>query len=156
MLLLLFHLLLQDGRNWARIEGDHHTGALFDVGAEGEWDAAFIGHPCVLAAGPKDIRMWYHSYDAAAGRYRVGLATSRDGFAWQKQGPVFGGGSSEGDHDARGAAACHVVSAAAGVDAGCWCWPVVGRAATTPSRCAALPRHTLHARRCATPTASSS
>lgn len=22
---------LQDGRNWARIEADHHTGALFDV-----------------------------------------------------------------------------------------------------------------------------
>jgi hypothetical protein len=38
---------LQDGRNWARIEADHHTGALFDVGEAGQWDAAYIGHPQV-------------------------------------------------------------------------------------------------------------
>lgn len=100
----------QDGRNWARIEADHHTGALFDVGAAGEWDASFVGHPCVVAAGPRDMRMYYHSYDAAAGRFRVGLAASKDGFSWQKQGPVFDGGSSSGDFDAAGAAACHVVS----------------------------------------------
>ena len=37
----------QDGRNWARIEGPHHTGALFDVGAEGEWDQLYIGSPQV-------------------------------------------------------------------------------------------------------------
>lgn len=37
----------QDGKNWARIEGDHHSGALFDVGEEGEWDALFVGCPQV-------------------------------------------------------------------------------------------------------------
>lgn len=37
----------QDGRNWARIEAEHHTGALFDVGAPGEWDELFIGAPQV-------------------------------------------------------------------------------------------------------------
>lgn len=37
----------QDGRNWARIESEHHTGALFDVGQEGEWDELFIGGPQV-------------------------------------------------------------------------------------------------------------
>lgn len=37
----------QDGRNWARIEAEHHTGALFDVGGEGEWDELFIGGPQV-------------------------------------------------------------------------------------------------------------
>jgi hypothetical protein len=37
----------QDGKNWARIEGDHHSGALFDVGGEGEWDALLIGSPQV-------------------------------------------------------------------------------------------------------------
>jgi hypothetical protein len=37
----------QDGRNWARIEADHHTGALFDVGEAGQWDSAYIGHPQV-------------------------------------------------------------------------------------------------------------
>lgn len=43
---LLLHAL-QDGRNWARIEADHHTWALFDVGEAGQWDAAYIGHPQV-------------------------------------------------------------------------------------------------------------
>ncbi len=37
----------QDGRNWARIEGEHHTGALFDVGKAGEWDETFIAGPQV-------------------------------------------------------------------------------------------------------------
>lgn len=32
----------QDGRNWARIEADHHTGALFDVGASGEHDELHV------------------------------------------------------------------------------------------------------------------
>lgn len=39
----------QDGRNWARIEADHHTGALFDVGEAGEWDQLFVGTPQVSA-----------------------------------------------------------------------------------------------------------
>lgn len=56
------------------------------------------------------MRMYYHSFDAAQQRYRVGLATSADGFSWKKQGPVFSGGSGEASaHDARGAASCHVV-----------------------------------------------
>lgn len=41
----------QDGRNWARIEADHHSGALFDVGQPGEWDELFIGGPQVGRAG---------------------------------------------------------------------------------------------------------
>jgi hypothetical protein len=101
---------LQDGRNWARIEADHHTHALFDVGAAGEWDSTFIGHPQVVSAGPRDMRLYYHSFDAAAGKFKVGMASSRDGFSWKKEGVVFEGGSSKGDFDAAGAAACHVVS----------------------------------------------
>lgn len=99
----------QDGRNWARIEAEHHTGALFDVGGEGEWDELFIGGPQVVAAGPRDMRMYYHSYDRSAGRFRVGLATSPDGFRWTKQGPIFEGGSDPADFDARGAASRCVV-----------------------------------------------
>ena len=38
----------QDGRNWARIEADHHSGALFDVGEPGEWDELFVGTPQVI------------------------------------------------------------------------------------------------------------
>lgn len=106
------HTCLQDGRNWARIEADHHTHALFDVGAAGEWDSTFIGHPQVLAAGPRDMRMYYHSFDAAARKFKIGMATSRDGFAWKKEGVVFEGGpAGQPDaFDAAGAAACHVVS----------------------------------------------
>ncbi len=37
----------QDGRNWARVEGEHHTGAFFDVGEEGEWDEHFVATPQV-------------------------------------------------------------------------------------------------------------
>lgn len=99
----------QDGRNFARIEADHHTGALFDVGEEGEWDSLFIGAPQVVAAGPRDMRMYYHSYDAAKDKYVVGIATSPDGFKWTKRGPVFEGGSQPSDYDARGAAARCVV-----------------------------------------------
>jgi hypothetical protein len=99
----------QDGRNFARIEADHHTGALFDVGEEGEWDALFVGCPQVVPAGPRDMRMYYHSYDVTRGKYVVGLATSADGFKWKKQGPVFEGGASPTDFDARGAASRCVV-----------------------------------------------
>ena len=49
----------QDGRNWARIEADHHSGALFDVGKPGEWDAAFIGTPQVGArGGAREEGLW--------------------------------------------------------------------------------------------------
>ena len=37
----------QDGRNWARIEADHHTGALFDAGEGREWDASLNCAPKV-------------------------------------------------------------------------------------------------------------
>ncbi|KAL3149569.1 hypothetical protein ABBQ32_002346 [Trebouxia sp. C0010 RCD-2024] len=99
----------QDGLNWARIEGEHHTGALLDVGNEGEWDALFIASPQVVAAGPGDMRMYYHSYDAQKQRFVVGWASSPDGFKWTKQGPIFDGGTDPDDFDALGVAACHVV-----------------------------------------------
>ena len=35
----------QDGRNWARIEGEHHSGALLDVGPPGSWDASYVARP---------------------------------------------------------------------------------------------------------------
>ncbi|GFY87561.1 arabinanase/levansucrase/invertase [Actinidia rufa] len=34
----------QDGRHWARIEGEHDTGALFDVGSDGEWAGCLLPH----------------------------------------------------------------------------------------------------------------
>jgi hypothetical protein len=73
---------MQDGRNWARIEADHHTHALFDRGEPGEWDSLFVGGPQVVAVGPKDMRMYYHSFDTSNMRYTIGLATSEDGFRY--------------------------------------------------------------------------
>lgn len=35
----------QDGRNWARLEAEHHTAAVLDAGGAGDWDEAFIGSP---------------------------------------------------------------------------------------------------------------
>lgn len=99
----------QDGKHWARIEGDHYTGALFDVGEEGQWDELFVGQPQMVAAGPGDMRLYYHSYDPRAQQYVVGLARSRDGFKWKKEGVIFRGSQREGAHDEQGAAARYVV-----------------------------------------------
>ena len=43
----------------------------------------------VVAAGPRDMRMYYHSFDRTRQRFVVGLATSPDGFKWTKVGPIF-------------------------------------------------------------------
>ncbi len=45
----------QDGLNWARIEGEHHTGAILDVGEAGEWDELFIANP--QASGPSNSQL---------------------------------------------------------------------------------------------------
>ena len=63
-----------------------------------------------MNAGPKDMRMYYHSYDESKQKFVVGLATSPDGFKWKKEGPIFEGGApGSNDFDARGAAARCVV-----------------------------------------------
>lgn len=70
----------------------------------------------VMNAGPKDMRMYYHSWDKSQQRFVVGLATSPDGFRWTRQGALFDPvklGAGPASHDAKGAAACHVVSGSA-------------------------------------------
>ncbi|GLI70313.1 hypothetical protein VaNZ11_015267, partial [Volvox africanus] len=102
----------QDGRNWARIEADHHTGALFDVGAAIEKTEGLIfnGGMQVLAVGPRDIRMYYSAYDTSRRRFVVALATSPDGFKWIQKGVVFdpaafaGAGAASDDEDDGGGA----------------------------------------------------
>ncbi|RVW29143.1 hypothetical protein CK203_102540 [Vitis vinifera] len=76
----------QDGRHWARIEGDHHSGALLDVGSRGEWDSLFIAAPQVVVHSSDDLRMYYHSFDVERGQFGVGIARSRDGIRWVKLG----------------------------------------------------------------------
>ena len=66
-------------------------------------------HVQVVAVGPKDMRMFYHSFDASTEMWTVGTATSKDGFVWTKRGPIFAGSGSRGDFDGKGAAACHVI-----------------------------------------------
>ncbi|XP_024375653.1 uncharacterized protein [Physcomitrium patens] len=97
-----------DGRNWARVEGDHHSGALFDVGAEGEWDSLLIAAPQVVFHEAGDIRMYYHSLDPNTGKYSVGFARSRDAMRWLKFGKILEGGG-PGSFDEFGIAARHVV-----------------------------------------------
>ncbi|GLC40941.1 hypothetical protein PLESTB_000964300 [Pleodorina starrii] len=87
----------QDGRNWARIEAEHHTGALFDVGAVAGAGAPgantatqlFNGSMQVLAVGPRDMRMYYTAWDESLRRFVVALAVSPDGFKWIQKGVVF-------------------------------------------------------------------
>ncbi|KAL7163835.1 hypothetical protein ACSBR2_039871 [Camellia fascicularis] len=66
----------QDSRHWIRIQGDRHSGALFDVGLERDWDSLFIASPKVIFHDP---RMYYHSFDIENMHFRVGVARSRDG-----------------------------------------------------------------------------
>ncbi|KAL2903986.1 hypothetical protein RDABS01_002696 [Bienertia sinuspersici] len=104
----------QDGRNWARIEGDHHSGALFDVGSEGEWDSLFIASPHVVFHSNGDLRMYYHSFDAREWRFSIGIARSRDGIKWVKLGKIMtimgqGSSSDEGCFDEMGAVNACVV-----------------------------------------------
>ena len=47
----------QDGRNWARIEAEHHTGAVLDAGEPGAWDAAFVGAPQVRRVFCQDLKI---------------------------------------------------------------------------------------------------
>lgn len=49
--------LSQDGRNWARVEGGHHTGALLDVGPKGAFDAGGVSEPNVRPPDPTDTEM---------------------------------------------------------------------------------------------------
>ncbi|PIN13286.1 hypothetical protein CDL12_14092 [Handroanthus impetiginosus] len=86
----------QDGRHWARIEGEHHSGALLDVGSNGEWDSSFIASPQVVFHGRGDLRMFYHSFDVENGQFAVGIARSRDGMRWVKLGKILSSGDKVG------------------------------------------------------------
>ncbi|XP_057948444.1 uncharacterized protein LOC131144081 [Malania oleifera] len=98
----------QDGRNWARIDGLHYSGALLELGAEGKWDSTFIASPNVVVHGDGDLRMYYHSFDLQNGQFAIGVARSRDGIRWVKLGKIMGGGQS-GDFDELGVMNARVV-----------------------------------------------
>ncbi|KAJ4961062.1 hypothetical protein NE237_020972 [Protea cynaroides] len=98
----------QDGRHWARIEGEHHSGALFDVDTNSEWDSLFVEAPRVFFHNNGDLRMYYHSFDAKCEHFAVGIARSRDGIRWVKLGKILGGGAKD-SFDEFGVMNAHVV-----------------------------------------------
>lgn len=67
-----------DGANWSRLEGEHYSGAVLDVGSPGCFDEQFVASPQVIKLGD-EYRMYYHSRDPRSGVYGVGIATSKDG-----------------------------------------------------------------------------
>jgi len=90
-----------DGVHWTRFEGDHHSGALFDVGQQGEWDHLFNAWPSVIQHSKNDFRMYYNSFDPSTKRFCIGLARSQDGIKWTKTGKILEGGTGDA-FDARG------------------------------------------------------
>jgi len=97
-----------DGVHWTRLEGDHHSGAVFDVGQKGEWDHLFNAWPTVVQHSDNDFRMYYSSFDPQTSKYSIGLARSTDGIKWKKEGMVINGGGGDA-FDARGCGRRHVV-----------------------------------------------
>ena len=53
---------------------------IIPLGQPGEWDCAQTSNPCVVGD-----KLYYQGKDAL-GRFRIGLATSKDGFNWEKRG----------------------------------------------------------------------
>jgi len=84
--------LSQDGLNFARIEGEHYTHAVFDFGKEGEWDALGASAPQVVRAPSGDLWMYYQGAAAPGAPASVGMAVSESGFRWEKKGQVFSPG----------------------------------------------------------------
>lgn len=103
----------QDGQTWGRFEGEHSSGAVLEVGEEGEFDALTVGWPTVVNDG-KDFFMYYQtmrpSTSSTGSEYLLGLAKSPDGFRWKKQGPVSvtGEGMQSDGFSAKGVARRHV------------------------------------------------
>eukprot|EP00899_Mesostigma_viride_P029135 jgi/Mesvir1/9406/Mv01510-RA.1 len=100
--------LSQDGKHFARVEGEYPSGAVLDVGKEGEWDALYVATPQVVFRRLGEINMYYHSFDVAKGKFTIGLARSRDGFKFSKHGPILTHGP-PGSFDEMGCLACCVL-----------------------------------------------
>lgn len=104
----------QDGAHWSRVEGPNPFCSILEPGKPGDFDGQSVGWPCVIEV-ESEYRMYYHSYNALARKYCVGLAVARDGLMnWKKRGVVFQGGNSPNDFDARGASRRHVVKLESG------------------------------------------
>lgn len=75
-----------------------------------EWDALFVSCPQILNNGPNDMRMYYHSFDKGDGKYKIGLATSPNGFDWSKKGIIFTGNNKKSNFDEKGTSSHCIVT----------------------------------------------
>ena len=97
-----------DGVHWTRVDGPYH-GAMIDVGAPGQFDANMIGWPQVVRGKDGVLRLYYHTVHPTLG-FAVGLATSADGRAWDKVGPVLTRGAGDAFDTGGPASRCVFVS----------------------------------------------
>jgi len=95
----------KDGLNWTRTEGPIR-GAFLDSGKPGDFDAAMVGWPQLLADDDGSYRMYYHTLSFTEGFMACG-AVSADGLTWEKIGPVLKKGPA-GNFDQAGVASRHV------------------------------------------------
>lgn len=96
-----------DGIHWLRLEGPFR-GAMLDLGAPGELDAATIGWPQAIRCHDGVRRLYYHSLDPIRMAFVVGLAESADGLVWTKRGEVLGPGE-PGGFDESGVGTRHII-----------------------------------------------
>jgi len=109
---------------------DGAPGLLLGPGPEGSWDSERVSGPRVLRCADGTWRMWYYGRDPGFDREinlptgRVGLATSRDGLAWERvRGPLTLGSVLEPHADTARFDSGHVgVSDVAERDGLYWMW----------------------------------
>lgn len=110
----------KDGEHFARVEGEHPSGCVLDVGMPGAFDELFVAGPNVVRPAYSPLRkaaganylMHYHTFDAATDAFVIGCATSEDGLKFVRDGctPVLtGSGKGSGRFDERGVSRCCLV-----------------------------------------------
>jgi hypothetical protein len=102
-----------DGLHWQRLPGALRGGAVLDVGAPGEPDAASVGWPQVIKLRADLWRMYYHTVGPAVGFAICGAESTDQGVSWRKLGVLLGRGSA-GRFDVNGASTRHVFRRGAG------------------------------------------
>ena len=86
------------------------VGPVFDGGPTGKFDALGASRRHVLRLNNGQYRMWYEGV-SLDGKHSIGLATSPDGFNWERVSdePIFGPNSDSEAWDAGGVGSPHLV-----------------------------------------------
>lgn len=100
----------QDGIHWSKVEGLSPYCSIVDKGSINEFDGSFVSSPSILEL-KDEFRMYYHTYDTMAKKFKIGVAVARDGLLnWRKVGgSVFEGSVNENHFDYMGATTRHIV-----------------------------------------------